>query len=114
VTNEFKQACIFAGIEATKRQWRRWCRSEGLAYRLARHFDPIHERRKVLNDEIDARNRAREIENNRRAAIAEGQPLELEERLPVPVTREEIKTWLDATSEPGAKVRPLVALRSAS
>lgn len=121
MTDEFMKACEFAGIEATKRQWRRWCRKEGLAYRLSRHFDPIHEERRALNVEIDVRNDARNRENKRRAEVnkvvtnpAEHLPMEpMEERHPVPATRDEIRAWLNETSAAGVGSRDVLTRMAA-
>lgn len=53
-SDEFLDACATFGIDATRRQQRKWDSGRGRAYVLAEYFDAIHERRSEENSRISA------------------------------------------------------------
>lgn len=126
MSQTFRSICETFGVEPTHRQYKKFVRGEGRAYRLHQHFGPIHETRTAENGLITRENEIRQGVNKRRQAANEariernalrmeaakeaGENLEEVEQEkvfdllpilalhPVPATEEEIKVFLDTTS----------------
>lgn len=109
----FNEALTMVGLPSTKRQMKKWERGEGLAYRAAQHFGPIHASRRDLNAAINLRNKEREDKNREIAEFNKNaspdkkvEMLPLEDLLPVPATKDEVRMWLNENSLPPAHLPP--------